>query len=477
MTDPSAAVRYRFGEFTLSSRRRVLLRNGSPVPLIPKYFDLLLLLLERREDALDRRELFDAIWSDVVVSDGALTQAIRTLRRVLNDDPRAPRFIRTVSRRGYQFVFTPVICEEDRAAPDPPAAWAPQPALSGAEREAAYERLIAQLLGASPHQNVSQEERREAAEMLHALGTREALARLDARPGHAYARALLRDARWDVPGAGPVPLVGAPGAARAAAALITLRLRGAARAAASRLGLGAAGCSAAGAVAGTIGGSALALTPGSPTTVPAVAALAIIGAGAGGFGGAIVGAGIAASEALARSRRRLALALCGAASGLVAGTLGHLAVRAVFDSVIGRPPAVLGGPIEGCAVGLAAGVGFAWSTRTPTGGGMATPRGAARARAACGTGLCCALAGALLGAVGATTVSVTLDLVADGYSGSQVGLAPLARVLGEQDLRPLTRTLVSGFEGLLFGIGLALGLTHRPAPRGSSRSHETLRSR
>ena len=52
---------------------------------------------------------------------------------------------------------------------------------------------------------------RQAAETLHALGTAEALRRLDRRPGHARARAYLRDTRWDVPGAAPVPLLGQPG--------------------------------------------------------------------------------------------------------------------------------------------------------------------------------------------------------------------------------------------------------------------------
>ena len=104
--------RYRFGEFTLSPQRRVLLRNGQVQPLIPRYFVLLLFLIEHRGKAVHRREIFDSIWSDVVVSDSALSQGIRTIRRVLGDDPREPRFLRTVSRHGYQFVF-PDVVEED----------------------------------------------------------------------------------------------------------------------------------------------------------------------------------------------------------------------------------------------------------------------------------------------------------------------------------------------------------------------------
>lgn len=90
--------RYRFSEFILSPRRRALVRNGQEQPLIPRYFDLLVFLIERRGEAVHRRDIFDRVWSDVIVSDSALSQAIRTIRRVLGDDSREPRFVRTVSR-------------------------------------------------------------------------------------------------------------------------------------------------------------------------------------------------------------------------------------------------------------------------------------------------------------------------------------------------------------------------------------------
>jgi DNA-binding winged helix-turn-helix (wHTH) protein len=106
-------ARYRFSEFVLSPRRRVLTRDGREQPLIPRYFDLLVFLVEHRHEAVHRRDIFDRVWSDVVVSDSALSQAIRTIRRTLGDDSREPRFIRTVSRHGYRFVFDGVFEEED----------------------------------------------------------------------------------------------------------------------------------------------------------------------------------------------------------------------------------------------------------------------------------------------------------------------------------------------------------------------------
>lgn len=107
------AVRYRFDRFTLSPQRRLLLQDGREVPLIPRYFDLLVFLVEHRHEAVHRRDIFERVWSDVTVSDSALSQAIRTIRRVLGDDTREPRFIGTVSRHGYRFVFPDVREEQE----------------------------------------------------------------------------------------------------------------------------------------------------------------------------------------------------------------------------------------------------------------------------------------------------------------------------------------------------------------------------
>jgi DNA-binding winged helix-turn-helix (wHTH) protein len=114
----AAAVRYRFGPFTLSPRQRTLVRGDRELRLIPRYLDLLIFLVEHRHEAVHRRDIFERVWSDVVVSDSALAQAIRTLRRTLGDDPREPVFIRTISRHGYQFVFADVVEElEDHPPP------------------------------------------------------------------------------------------------------------------------------------------------------------------------------------------------------------------------------------------------------------------------------------------------------------------------------------------------------------------------
>jgi transcriptional regulator HilA, main transcriptional regulator of SPI1 len=450
-------VRYRFGDFCVSPARRLLLRSGRELALIPRYLDLLILLLERRHEAVHRREIFETVWSDVVVSDGALSQAVRTLRRTLGDDSREPVYIRTVSRHGYRFAFDGVVEEpEDDAPLSPPpsaAAVSPVPVSPGGDPfEDALEKLLSEQ---------DRDARREAAEALHTLGTAEALRRLGRRPGHEAARALLRDARWDVPGAGPVPLVGQPGGLTAARMLTALRLRHALRLARQRWAAACAGGAAAGAVAGALGGLALRLAPGSHAPGSVAVTLALVGAIVGGLGAAGVGAGLAAAESVARSLRGPALVLAGAVGGGAIGAVSNLVGRWVLEGLFGRELSAVGGGLEGLALGAAAGLGYALATPRHE-GGMATPRGADRVRAAAVTGLSCAAAAVAITGLGGHLAGTSLNFVARSFQGSQVGLAPLARMLGEPELGPVSRAVIGAYEGAFFGFGLALGLTRRP---------------
>lgn len=441
--------RFRFAGFVLSPARRMLLRDGVALPLIPRYFDLLLLLIERRHEAVHRREILERVWSEVVVSDGALSQAIRTLRRTLGDDPRAPVFIRTVSRHGYQFVY-PEVTEEADGAPPAPAASDPI--------EAALERLLA------PPGATDDDERREAAEALHLLGTAETLRRLDSRPGHATARALLRDARWAVPGAGEVPLLGLPGSFGSVVALVGMRLRLAARLAGRRWGAASMGGAAAGALAGLLGGLVLRFAPGSDAMPSLPVVFALVGGAVGGIGAAGVGAGLAIAEALARSFRGVALVGFGALGGGAVGLAARLVGGWIVEGLFGRELSAVGGGVEGTWIGAAAGLGYALSTPRPGGGGMATPRGASRAIASVVAGTCCAAACLVLTWTGGKLGGTSLDLLARSFQGSHVGLAPLGRLFGEPGLGPVTRAVLAVYEGFLFGAGLVFGLTRRPKP-------------
>ena len=428
------------------------------MPLIPRYLDLLILLVQRRHEAVPRRDILDVVWSDVVVSDGALTQAVRSLRRALGDQSREPAFVRTVSRHGYQFVFPDVVEGPDDGpleAPLTPAPSAPAPADP-------YEAALSRLLVTEPVAagEEGEAERREAAEALHALGTEEALRRLDQRPGHASARALLRDTRWDVAGAGLVPLLGAPAGFTAARILVHMRLRRALRLAGRRWTGASAGGAIAGLVGGALGGIALVLAPGSAARASVVLPLALVGALVGGLGAAGVGAGLAMAEALARSLRGLALVALGALGGAVIGFAAHVIGRWTLAALFGQDLWMVGGGLEGLGLGAAAGLGYALATPRPE-GGMAAPRGTERVMAALVAGLCCALAGIALTWAGRSLAGASLNAMARAFQGSQVGLSPVARLVGEREMGPVTRTVMAAYEGLLFGVGLILGLTRR----------------
>jgi DNA-binding winged helix-turn-helix (wHTH) protein len=459
-------VRYRFGRFVLSPARRVLCQDGREIALIPRYFDLLHLLIAQRNRAVTRQEIFDVVWADVVVSDGALTQAIRTIRRGLGDDPREPQFIRTVSRHGYQFIWADVREEPDdgpvTSAPTGIAALAPAAAAGDP-----FARWLAVLLREGEAGNATEEERYDAAIRLHELGTDEALRRLDERPGHAEARAILRDARWNAPGAGAVPLLSAESRTEAIADVLALRLRHAAALASARWASASLATAAAGIVAGLVGGCALALVPESTTGFDLAVTFAIIGALAGAAGGAGVGAGLAAAEAVARSARAVALTALGAVAGLLSGALAQQVVRSIVTAVFGHTVSALPGALEGIVVGGAVGAGYALATRRLPEGGMAAPRGSARFQVALITGLVAAAAGVALALGGRHLVGSSLDVIADAFAGSEVGLDALARLLGEDSIRPVTRAIVNGLEALLFGAGLAFGLTRRPKYAGA----------
>ena len=452
--------RYRFAEFVLSPRRRLLLRDGREQPLIPRYFDLLVFLVERRHEAVHRREIFERVWSDVIVSDSALAQAIRTIRRALGDDPRDPRFIRTVSRHGYRFVFVDLREEDDdEASPTVgPPDDSPPPTAAPVDTDQ-FQPLIDRLTRA-PAGLSDDDSQQDAAERLHALGTTEALRRLGTRPGHAFARALLRDTRWSVAEAGPVPLVGQPGTSAAAAALIRLRLRRAARIAAARWASAAMGGGAAGAIGGLAGGVTLAIVPGSSASLSVAPVLALIGAGCGAAGGAGVGAGLSAVEAIVRSRRALAL-VCGAALG--GGLVGFAAqwlARWSLAALVGVQVEI-GGGLEGVAIGAGAGLGYGLAT-SRTADGLAAPRGRSRARVAALTALACGAAALALTLAGRPLAGGTIHLIASAAQSAQALLTPLGRLIGEPEFGPITRAIVGTAEGALFGLGLALGLTRRP---------------
>lgn len=93
----------RFADFALDQERRLLLRSDLPVPLEPKAYELLNLLLSRRPRALSKAQIRNVLWPGTFVSESALAGLVADLRAALGDAPRRPRFIRTVHGFGYAF--------------------------------------------------------------------------------------------------------------------------------------------------------------------------------------------------------------------------------------------------------------------------------------------------------------------------------------------------------------------------------------
>lgn len=455
-------IRYRFADFVVSCSQRQLLRQGRPLPLIPRYFDLLVLLIERRQTAVSRSDIFDHVWSDVIVSDGALSQAVRTLRRTLGDDSRESIFIRTVSRHGYSFVFPDVVEESEEREPvvAPVRPVLQDPVATTPDR---LDELIHRLKRSANSNADDEEDQRDAAEQLHLLGTSIALERVVSQPGHARALALLRDARWNVPGAGRVPLLGQPEGIAAAFFLIRLRAAQAFRVAQRRWAAAAGGAAVAGAIAGVAGGVALISAPGAQASVSAIAVLAVLGALAGALGALGVAAGIGAGEALARSWRAASIIAGGAAGGLTVGLVAHAIVRWTLEALFGLHVPIASGSIEGVVLGAAAALGYAITTRRPGGGGIATPSGRARWTTAVGVATCCAIGGILLASMGRPLVGGLINAIAQASRGSQLALTPLGALVGDPSFSATTKILLGVLESGLFGLGLAWGLTRRPA--------------
>ena len=99
---------FAFDEFVLDCASGELRRSGTVVDLRPKLHDLLRYLVERPARLASKEEILTAVWGDVHVSDGSLNRTVAELRQVLGDDPRRPRLIETVARRGYRFI-APVV--------------------------------------------------------------------------------------------------------------------------------------------------------------------------------------------------------------------------------------------------------------------------------------------------------------------------------------------------------------------------------
>lgn len=98
------AEKFRFAEFTLSPAKRTLFRERTEIKLRDKDFDVLAFLIESAPKTCSHDEIIEAVWNGTFVENGSVEKSIANIRKVLGDDVRNPRFIKTVRSKGYLFV-------------------------------------------------------------------------------------------------------------------------------------------------------------------------------------------------------------------------------------------------------------------------------------------------------------------------------------------------------------------------------------
>ncbi len=113
---------YEFSSFRLDPVERLLLREGQPVELTAKVFDLLVLLIENPGKLLEKNYLLETLWPDSFVEEVNLSVNVSALRKALGELPSNPRYIETVPRRGYRFIaeVTKQVVSDDESFISPP---------------------------------------------------------------------------------------------------------------------------------------------------------------------------------------------------------------------------------------------------------------------------------------------------------------------------------------------------------------------
>src|SRR6266478_5407161 len=95
---------YEFGPYRLDVAERLLLRDGKPVEVTAKVFDLLVMMVENQGKLLEKGHLLEALWPDSFVEEVNLSVNMSALRKALGEHASAPQYIETVPKRGYRFI-------------------------------------------------------------------------------------------------------------------------------------------------------------------------------------------------------------------------------------------------------------------------------------------------------------------------------------------------------------------------------------
>jgi DNA-binding winged helix-turn-helix (wHTH) protein len=130
-------VRARFGPFRIDETEAVLERDGHPVDLAPRAFQVLCALLRHPGQLVTKDALLDAVWGHRHINEAALKNVVSHLRHALGDDARESSYVQTASRRGYRFIAPIRNVATRQEAQPPPAAPPSQAGLVGRAPELA----------------------------------------------------------------------------------------------------------------------------------------------------------------------------------------------------------------------------------------------------------------------------------------------------------------------------------------------------
>ena len=100
----SERISFEFGPFKVDSRERSVRRSGKLLPLTPKAFDILLVLIQNPDRILEKGDIMKQVWPDTAVEESNLARNVSTLRKALDDDANNSKYIETVPWRGYRFI-------------------------------------------------------------------------------------------------------------------------------------------------------------------------------------------------------------------------------------------------------------------------------------------------------------------------------------------------------------------------------------
>lgn len=178
-------MKYQIGPIVVDSDRFCISDHGENIHVEPKVFDLLVFLLQQRHRVTSRDELLENVWKNQFVSDATLSNHISHLRQIFNDDGKTQHTIKTVQRRGYQF-----IAAVTESTPTPASKFSPNKRLIYLGSSAITLCLIiAIMMLKSSDSHTDQYQRYQQAEQAYSQYTQDSLAQAE-----QLTRALLKDA-------------------------------------------------------------------------------------------------------------------------------------------------------------------------------------------------------------------------------------------------------------------------------------------